>query len=106
MEEGPPSRRGNSEGCRYYQTQECQSRERAQKEQGRNSLASLSHHSDLLLVSPTGQPQLRARWQRRLGDAVHKFLRHRTGQRGAENGSSSWEGQKRNQHISILQQNS
>jgi len=44
--------------------------------------------------------------QRKPSDAGYKFLRLKTGQRGAENGSWSWEGQKGNQHTSVLQENS
>lgn len=73
------------ERCRHYQRQDA----KAGKEQGINPLASLSCHSELLLVSPISQLQLHARWQRRLGDAVCKFLRRREGQRlklGVERG--------------------
>ena len=76
------------ERCRHCQGQDV----RAGGEQGRKTLASLSCHSELLLVSAIGKPQVDSRWQRKMNDAVYKFLRYRMVQRGAEAGSWGWKG--------------
>lgn len=81
--EGPPIG-SNSWGLQILSETGCQSSER-----NFPGLSTPTTQLSPCWCLPTGQPQLYAScmYAKEAGDAVYKFLRLRTGQRGAENGS-------------------